>query len=197
MIPRSMKYFLIILIGFDVMTGVWAAETVNLDDLLRYARRDFLLAEQTYKRVEAELPELSRANNQTTDVRADYHVYLDQIGKMVEIHRLRVRRLETELARTAPKETSEPTSEYRPVIEDTTSDTDKLDRELTNSLGAFDEFIMQELSLIDERRSRQLEEQELNGLAAQATAAVQRLAQSGIDLDPPDDALETETQHHG
>ena len=101
---------------------------------------------------------------------------------MVDLYRLRLKRIEAGIIREVSNQDQSQIFKFKPVLKDEKTHVDNLNKEFTDSLGAFDEFILQELSKIDQETSAPLEEQELSGLAGEAAAAVQRLASKGIDL---------------
>ena len=70
-------------------------------------------------------------------------------------------------------------STIKPVLQNTPVPSKSLDEEFVQSLSAFDEFILQELEILDQQKSQMSEDESLNGLAAEAAAAVRRLERSG------------------
>lgn len=153
---------------------------------LNQARRDLLLAEETYQRVTLEFQKLRENKDIPVEILADYKTYISRIHKMANLYRLRVKRIEAGTLQETSNEDLSQLDDFRPVVKDEQTHVDSLVREFNDSLGAFDEFILQEISKIDQENSEPVDEQELNGLAGEAAKAVQRLKRNGIELYPSD-----------
>ncbi len=181
-----MKYLAIIIIFASLLGNSIQSSTSGDKKFLNQARRDLLLAEETYQRVTLEFQKLRENKDIPVEILADYKTYISRIHKMANLYRLRVKRIEAGTLQETSNEDLSQLDDFRPVVKDEQTHVDSLVREFNDSLGAFDEFILQEISKIDQENSEPVDEQELNGLAGEAAKAVQRLKRNGIELYPSD-----------
>jgi hypothetical protein len=181
------RIFLFGLLWLALATWAYGAtfETARLK--LEKAKEDLRISQATEARIASELDQLRNSGNTSPEVLKEYETYLARVHEMVIENQRIVREMEAAYARMVPPE--EPSDTAGPATTTSIPDPDlpkeeefdreaALDRELRDSLAAFDEMLLREL---DEIRLRSSEK--MMDLAEEAAAAVRRLRDKGIDLD--------------
>ena len=179
---RKGKYSISTSILFSFLHSLCVVGNIDTNEQLIHARRDLALAKETYGQIKIELQQLRADGDTPDDVLKDYNVYLDRVKKMVVLYRLQVQRIEGETAEADSKEKPIRASNIKPAFKHTPPPTKSLNEEFAQSLSAFDEFVLQELEIINKKKTVLSEDEELTELAADAAEAVQRLARKGIDI---------------
>jgi hypothetical protein len=157
------------------------------------AERELGISEATRARIAAELQKLRDSEEASPDVIRDYEAYLDRVSHMVAIQRDIVKDMEEAYAtRSAFRESPSPGSldgekSPRPQSpdEDRYDQLKHLDRELDESLAAFDDMLLREMEAIRLRKT-----DEMRDLAEEAAAAARRLRDKGIHVDTTSQAGE-------
>ncbi len=79
-------------------------------------------------------------------------------------------------------------SKSGPIVDLPETEHSELNREFAESLGAFDEYLRDELESSEKQESEQAEDQQQTGLEAAAAQAMERLAEKGIDVNSGENA---------
>lgn len=164
--------------------------------MLENARHDLEINTALEARISVEMERLRQAAHAPSDVITDYEAYLGRVRAMVTENRRLVQRLNALHLQSTLSKSSRQVMEAEslqtiidtPIPEAGVVDgVAHLDRELDASLGEFDEMLLEELRLIREKSSPQMD-----SLAQEAADAAERLRAKGIDLDA--DPSETESE---
>ena len=178
---RKGKYLIITSLLFGLHHGFCLTTKPAPNKELIEARRELVLAKETSRRIEIELQQLRADGEAPDDVLKDYDVYLARLQEMITLHHRRVQRMEEGMNAEADGDVVRD-SHMKPTFRYSPAPVISLDKEFDQSLSAFDEFILQEFEILDQQKAELSEEESLNGLAAEAAAAVRRLKQFGVDL---------------
>jgi hypothetical protein len=162
------------------------------------AKKELGISEATQARIEAELQKLRDSEEAPPDVIRDYEAYLDRVSQMVAIQREIVKDMEEAYSSQTPFRGSpspesfdgEKSSQPRTPDEDPYDQLTHLDRELDESLAAFDDMLLREMEAIRLRKT-----DEMRDLAEEAAAAAGRLRDKGIHVDTTSPGGEDKAGH--
>ncbi|MDJ0915510.1 MAG: hypothetical protein QNI95_18210 [Desulfobacterales bacterium] len=152
---------------------------------LAKAREDLRIAEATEKRIAADYAKIKNSNNASPAVLDDYEIYLNRVQALVKEKRRIVQGMEAVYASKA-KPTSKSYYQHPGApsvpIDDIPEEKDPdqlsvLDKELDDSLAAFDDMLLKEMETI-----RSKSHKKMTDLAEEAAEAAQRLREKGIDV---------------
>ena len=174
----------------------------ELESELALARANLHISEATEERISSELERLKKSGNADPQVIEDYETYLSRVQDMVLENRKIVQKMEALYAKYRPQEgaagdsTTDSENVSIPQIPDEKdyNELGTLDRELDQSLAAFDEMLLKELDKIRSESAGKMKD-----LTEEAAAAAERLkekgvgegASSGEETSSPEEALET------
>ena len=153
------------------------------EEKLEKAREDLRLSLTTRERIADKLEQLKRAGTTSPEILEEYETYLKNVELMVFENRRIVRKMEAAYARrTGSKQSAEApaldASTDTGIPEEKTVDRlTALDRELEDSLAAFDELLLNELELIRAKSADKMRDFALE--AADAADAAKRLKEKG------------------
>jgi hypothetical protein len=185
-------YIIAGLLWIAVALPVKGAAPDAVDSKLESARENLRISRATEQRIAGELDGLRKSGRATPEVLREYETYLARVQAMVVENRRIVRDMEAvraayapEQKESAPKSTEAADSILNPKIpeQQAVDELTALDRELTESLGQFDEMLLKQLDKI-----RQQSAGKMRDLAEQAAAAAKRLR---------DKTAETESEENG
>lgn len=179
---RISLFFAIIIVLTAAASNCLAVQD-TAEEKLEKAREELRLSLTTRKRIADKLEQLKRAGSTSPEILEEYGIYLKNVELMVFENRRIVRKMEAAYARrTGSKQSVE-----APVL-DASTDTGipeektvdrltALDRELDDSLAAFDELLLNELELIRAKSADKMRDFALE--AADAADAAKRLKEKG------------------
>ena len=154
---------------------------------LERAREDLRLSQATERRISSELEQLRASCDTPPEIIKDYETYAGRVQAMVEENQRMVREMEAAYARHVPSQrTSIPPTVGHPhdveqgklPDEGELDEVAALDRELNESLAAFDDMLLEEMDRIRQRSAAKMTD-----LAAEAAAAAKRLRERGVQVD--------------
>jgi hypothetical protein len=166
---------------------------------LELARENLRVSRATEARIAANVELLRKSGKASPEVLADYEAYLGRVKEMVAVHEGIVEDMESVYARHAsmkgPVNSGAPWEEKDngPGVElpdeEAFDELAPLDRELNESLAAFDEMLLRELEDIRAKSA-----DKMTDLAHEAAAAARRLRERGVEVDtaPVEEPLERE-----
>ena len=159
----------------------------SLQKELIQARERLRISIVTQEKIEAGLEHLKQSGNATPSTIGNYEQYVDRIKALVRENQNTVSRLEGLQQKYGVQESQTATGEGQQreigldpqIPEESISDpVAELDRQLDQSLAAFDVALLKEMELIKIQASEKREE-----LQDEVEAARQRLKEKGIDVD--------------
>jgi hypothetical protein len=177
--------------------GVHGASESEVQLELERARADLRISQATEERILFELERLKNSGEATPEILEDYEIYLNLVQAMVTENQKIVDSMEAAYLRhfTSDKTTgcsksmqSDGNLHTEFSTEDAPDQLTALDRELDDSLAAFDEMLLKEMEEI-----RAESENKMTSMAEEAAAAAKRLRDKGVDVSSPsegDDAQE-------
>jgi hypothetical protein len=153
---------------------------------LEVARENLRISRATEARIAADLEKLKESGNASSEVLADYEAYLARVRDMVAVNQGIVEEMEAVYAKHAGTQRSGSSGKSSgaqdvPTIElpeeEAFDELAPLDRELDESLAAFDEMLLREL---DEIRAKSADK--MTDLATEAAEAARRLREKGVEV---------------
>ena len=167
---------------------------LSLQKALAEARENLRISQASEEKIETELNRLKQLGTTAEQTIQDYEDYLVRVQALVRENCRKVRELEALQAKYGLGNTrgssawhDPPPADNAPITVDipeaSISDpVATLDRELDQSLAAFDMALLKEMELIKIQSDTKIRE-----LTDEAEAARQRLKEQGIDIDAPDE----------
>ena len=154
--------------------------TLNLDEQIAQARRDWLVGLATEKRIADELARYQASDTASPEVVQLYETYLDRVQRLTEEKKRLLDQLERSGVRAPTgtpgnaQQTAQPA--YDPLVpEDRELDEGRaLNQEFERSLAAFDDMLLREIE-----QSRVQSEQKMKQLAREAAQAKKALGGQG------------------
>ena len=141
---------------------------------LAKAREDLRVSQVTCDRISAELQRLKSSGTATPELIEDYELYLRRVQAIRDENEKIVEHMEAAMARATGKQASPPLEASKPEItipEEQGGDRlAALDRELNDSLAAFDEMLLKEME-----RIRAASASRMTGLAREAAEAAKKI----------------------
>jgi hypothetical protein len=188
------------LMGLCFACASYATAPQKTPSALVAARKNLRISQATEKRIASELERLKKSGEATPEVITDYEIYLDRVRAMVAENQKIVRDMEATYARYVPEASTSGSASVEdkdamldPDIpeQQTVDEVAALDRELDQSLSAFDELLLKELDLIRAKSADKMQD-----LAQEAAEAARRLKEKGIDLEgsSSEDTAESEAE---
>lgn len=169
-----------------VMTYAGAAQDTPGAALAK-AREDLRISQVTYDRISAELERLKTSGKATPELIKDYEGYLRRVQAIRDENKKIVERMEAATAHSTKKEDRLPAEAVKPemtIPEEQGGDRlADLDRELNESLWAFDEMLLKEMERIKTASASRV-----TGLAREAAEAARRIEE---DLEGSSSARES------
>lgn len=163
------------------------ATSATPESELARARENVRLSQETYDRVSAELENLKAAAQATPEVVQEYETYLNRVEAMLSENRKILQRMESAYDRRTPASKSQlesagaatqESSETSIAEEGVQDEVTALDRELNESLAAFDEMLLSEMESI-----RASSDDKMRSLAEEAAAASRRIQEKSAGSD--------------
>lgn len=171
---NSRRFFLIALILLACVVAYAGAAQDTPHSALAKAREDLRISRVTCDRISAELGRLQSSGKATPELIKDYEEYLRRVQAIRDENRKILEQLETAAARSAKNEAPLSMEEVKPEITiPEEEDGDRLaglDRQLNESLWAFDEMLLKEME-----RIRTASASRVTGLAREAAEAAKRI----------------------
>lgn len=159
----------------------------SLQKELSQAREDLRISRAGQTKIKADLEKLKRSGSASAGTIDDYEQYLDRMQALVSQNQNTVRRLEALQQKYGVEKTGAPQSTDRqpdggadPEIPESSANdpVDELDRQLDQSIAAFDVALLKEMELIKIQSTKKT-----NVLKDEVEAARQRLEAQGIHVD--------------
>ena len=184
---RFYEIFFLGLLGLVLATSAHGTAFDVAKLKLEKAREDLQISLATEARISSDLDQLRRSGNTSPEVLKEYETYLARVHEMVVESQKIVQEMEAAYARLVPPGKASDTVDSTTATDTPNVDLPDeeefdrvaaLDRELSDSLAAFDEMLLRELDDIRLQSS-----EKMTDLAEEAAAAAQRLREKGIDLD--------------
>ena len=204
--PESMRHYRIWVAAFiwlGMTAFVYGESPGDVKSKLELARENLRISRATEARIAADLDKLKESGNASPEVLADYEAYLARVRDMVAVNQSMVEEMEAAYAKHAGSERSvnsgksSGVQDVPPVElpeEEAFDELAPLDRELDESLAAFDEMLLREL---DEIRAKSADK--MTDLATEAAAAARRLREKGVEVatSPSEETAEAEESDSG
>jgi len=166
--------FLIVLILLAGVVAYAGAAQDTPQSAIAKAREDLRISQVTCDRISAELERLQSSGEATPELIKDYEDYLRRVQGIRDENKKIVEHMEAAMTRSTKNQASPPLEALKPEItipEEQGGDRlAALDRELNDSLAAFDEMLLKEME-----RIRTASANRMKGLAREAAEAARRI----------------------
>jgi hypothetical protein len=185
------SFFLLSILLFTCcLSPAEAALPEDIKSRLDEIRRNLQISIATQERAVSELEALKQSGQATPEMLQDYEFYLNRVAAMTAQNRKALGEMQALCDRytsmAAPTDTS--VIEGAPVDEEIVDESVRLERQLNESLAAFDDMLLTEQDAL----TRKLEEiraktdAQMEGLAEEAEEAAGRLREQGVDVEGED-----------
>ena len=193
-IDRIIVLISLLLMVWGIPDAFCSTPALSLQKSLAEARENLRISRASEEKIETELSRLKQSGTAPERTIRDYEDYLVRVQALVRENDRKVRELEALQAKYGIGNTRAPSAWHDPppaynvpntpnIPEASINDpVAALDRELDQSLAAFDMALLKEMELIKIQSDEKIQE-----LRDEAEAARQRLKEQGIDIDAPDD----------